>query len=206
MKKNKKTLITCIIIIIIFQLSFLITVFASEYIELNNILENDIVRFRVIPNSDSKEDQDLKITLRNKVILELNKKIDKIDYNDEKNINIILNKIKEIAEDTVKSNGYNYNVKVSFANHYLNRTDYGEIVLPSGNYKTVLIEIGKASGSNWLCVMFPPLCITGFDKETAKFDDEVMLKYFSEDEYEILKKTNKGDVSFKFRLLELIKK
>ena len=69
-----------------------------------------------------------------------------------------MKKIKEIAKSEIASNGYNYDVKVSLGKDNFPTKDYGDIVLHAGEYEALKIEIGKADGQNWWCVLFPPLC------------------------------------------------
>ena len=66
---------------------------------------------------------------------------------------------KQVAENTIlEVNGYSYPVKINIGNFEFPTKDYGDISLPAGFYDALRVEIGKAKGQNWWCVMFPPLC------------------------------------------------
>ena len=137
-------------------------------------INDKVIRLHVLANSDSPDDQELKYKVRNKIITTFNEEFEDINNKTESS-NIIIEKIHQIrceAEEIIKEEGYNYDVDVYYGNYKFPRKIYKEIVLPEGYYDAVRIEIGRAEGSNWWCVMFPPLCFVDFgkDKEKPVFD------------------------------------
>ena len=108
-----------------------------------------------------------------------------------------------IAKKTIKENGYAYDVKVEIGNSYFPTKYYGDISLPAGFYDSLKVEIGNASGQNWWCVMFPPLCFV--DMSTGIVPDEskqTMKETLANEEYAIISDTTSKDISFKFKLIE----
>lgn len=123
-------------------------------------LASNVIRFHVLANSDETNDQNLKLKVRNRIIKEMEHFFDNNGDIKTARCAILDNieKIESIARDEIEKNGFSYNVKASLGNSYFPTKNYGEIVLPEGNYEALKIEIGKAEGQNWWCVLFPPLC------------------------------------------------
>ena len=123
-------------------------------------LASNVIRFHVLANSDENYDQKLKLKVRNRIIKEMEQFFD--NNGDIKSarcaISDNLEKIESIAKDEIEKNGYSYDVKVRLGNSYFPTKNYGEIILPEGNYEALKVEIGNAKGQNWWCVLFPPLC------------------------------------------------
>ncbi|MDD6796434.1 MAG: stage II sporulation protein R [Clostridiaceae bacterium] len=154
----------------------------GEYIYNYDDVKDILIRFHVIANSDTDEDQNLKLKVRDKVIeylypcLENSKSIDE----SRKILKDNTNKIKEIALNVIKENGYDYPVTTTFSHENIPEKSYGNIILPQGNYEAFRIIIGNGSGHNWWCVMFPPLCFIDVskgkveeDKSKKELDDQI---------------------------------
>lgn len=163
-------------------------------------ISQKIVRLHVIANSDNDYDQILKLKVRDAILEHSNadftKKADVI-----KNLDIY----ESIATQTVRENGYDYDIDVEYGNFKFPTKHYDNISLPAGNYDAVRIKIGKAEGKNWWCVLFPPLCFvdgtTNSDEATLKLQSMI-----SEDSYDIITaKANSGNVPFeiKFKIVEM---
>lgn len=125
-----------------------------------NISER-VLRLHIIANSDSKEDQDLKLKVRDAVLkgsadmlLGVHSKKDAA-----RQILKHINDIKYIAQNEVNANGYNYPVKVELKKAYFSTRHYEAVTLPAGSYEAVRVLIGEGAGKNWWCVMFPPMCL-----------------------------------------------
>ena len=111
---------------------------------------------------------------------------------------------KNIAQNVVKENGYNYEVNVEIGNLSFPTKTYGDISFPSGFYDALKVEIGKAEGQNWWCVMFPPLCFvdvtSGVVPEESK---ENLEENLGDEEYSIISDTEEnGFTSIKFKIIE----
>lgn len=177
-------------------------------------INDKVIRLHVLANSDSPDDQELKYKVRNKIITTFNEEFEDINNKTESS-NIIIEKIHQIrceAEELIKEEGYNYDVDVYYGNYKFPRKIYKEIVLPEGYYDAVRIEIGRAEGSNWWCVMFPPLCFVDFgkDKEQPVFDidtEERLEEILTLEEIEVIK-TKRGieNIKLKSKVFEFIEK
>lgn len=188
--------------------SLIIKTYAMDKQSIQAEIAGEIIRFHVIANSDSAEDQALKLAVKNALVEGLAPYLNQVS-SIEAARELLLNKIpfiKELAQDTVSLQGYSYPVEASLEECYFPLKLYGEYAFPPGYYEALKVEIGDAKGKNWWCVMFPPLC---FVDETYSIVDESSGKklqhLLTEDEYEALK-IKKTPVKIKFKLFELIKK
>lgn len=205
----KKIFISAIFVVLAIAIAYS----AEAYAGLSEI-NGKVIRLHVLANSDSFEDQQLKYKVRNKIITTFNEEFEDISTKSESS-NIIIEKIHQIrceAEEIVKEEGYDYNVDVYYGNYKFPRKMYEEIVLPEGYYDAVRIEIGKAEGSNWWCVMFPPLCFVDFGKnqEEPVFNVETEKKLkevLTLEEIEVIK-TKRGieNIKLESKIFEFIEK
>ena len=131
--------------------------FSAKY---DNIREN-VLRLHVLANSDSEEDQALKLKVRD-AVLEISEGIFSGCTNEKEaavaageNIDLIA----EVAQNAVLANGYSYPVTVEVADTWFNNRVYDDFTLPAGTYEALRIVIGSGEGHNWWCVMFPAVCI-----------------------------------------------
>ena len=110
---------------------------------------------------------------------------------------------KQVALDTIKKEGYSYNVKINIGNFEFPTKQYGDISLPAGYYDALRVEIGEAKGRNWWCVMFPSLCFidvsSGIVPEESK---EELQNILSDEEYSIISDNSDNGIKLKFKLIE----
>ena len=171
-------------------------------------IAGEIIRFHVIANSDSREDQQLKLLIKDELVKELSPKLK--DITDIKEgravIESELPSIRSCAERILTAQGYHYPVTASLGPVYFPIKQYGGYTFPPGYYEALRVQIGEATGKNWWCVMFPPLC---FVDETYSIVDpqaEDQLKcLLTEEEYEVLK-TKPVTVKYKFKLWDSFRK
>ncbi len=193
-------------ILVLFLLFLYITICAFSYVEaVSADISNSVFRLHVIANSDSKEDQDLKYIVRDNVLTYMND-ICKDTKSKEAAIKIAnehLDEFKQVAINTIKENGFNYDVNIEIGNFSFPTKTYGDISLPSGYYDALRIKIGNADGKNWWCVMFPPLCFvdvsSGIVPDESK---EAMKKDLSDEEFSLISNKENSNISFKFKLIE----
>lgn len=194
----------------IFILTFLLLLFTfvsahSYVIAVSNNLSDAVFRLHVIANSDSDEDQALKLKVRDSLINYMNS-IGSNCTTKEEAINLAIEHqedFKNIAEQTILENGYNYNVKININNFYFPTKNYGDISLPAGNYDALRVEIGKAEGQNWWCVMFPSLCFIDLNNGVVDNEAKENLKENLEEEsYDVISDKSNTEVKFKFKLIE----
>ena len=162
-------------------------------------IREKMLRMHVIANSDSEEDQQLKLKVRDAVLsagkevfdgsvtaIEAKEKITPyIDY------------LENIALETIKNEGFDYNVKITVEKEYFSTRTYdNSVTLPAGYYTAVKVIIGEGKGQNWWCVMFPPMCLP-----TAVAECEIS-DVLTDDETEIVTETDK--YKFRFKIVEIL--
>ena len=196
------------LLLLIFLLTLFIFFSAYSYVTaVSSDISDSVFRLHVIANSDSQEDQNLKYKVRD-ALLEYMNTLCSSEFSKEEAMNIAENHIDDfsnIAQDIVTQNGYDYHINVSIGKYNFPTKEYGDVSLPAGNYDALRVEIGSASGHNWWCVMFPPLCFvdvsSGVVPESSK---ELLQDGMSEEEYDLLtKSSDNSELNFKFKIVEL---
>lgn len=169
-------------------------------------IAKEILRFHVIANSDSNEDQALKLKVKDAVTKALQPKLNEAnDIIEARNIlEKELGNLEKLSNNIIKENGFTYTASASIEKGYFPLKVYGDLALPPGEYEAVRIELGSATGKNWWCIMFPPLCFVDTTYNVIPESSKEELKYvLTEEEYDALfseKKDNekvKVKVSFK---------
>ena len=133
----------------------------------------DYIRIHVRANSDSTEDQSVKLAVRDAIVQYLAPLSVGIDSK-EKMWDLLQNKAEEIkktANDTLVGCGYEYGCRVRLAKENFPSRRYGDLTLQAGEYDAVIVELGSGEGKNWWCVAYPPLCFVAA-KETGKEEVE----------------------------------
>ena len=201
--KNPKLKMICILAFLLFIYT---TICAISYAKsVSEDLENSVFRLHVIANSDSKEDQNLKYIVRDKLLQYMNSYLSNTSTKEDaiKIANEHLDEFKQVAINTIKEQGYSYNVNVKVGNFEFPTKTYGDISLPAGFYDALRVEIGEAKGQNWWCVMFPPLCFvyvtSGVVPEESKKE---LQNNLSEEEFALISDNQSSNIQFKFKLLE----
>lgn len=195
-------LISLITLVII----FLFVSIKSYANTISDDLSNNFFRLHILANSDSEEDQALKLKVRDNIIEYMNSlsysnltKKEAIDLTKSN-----LQNFKEIAQRSILEEGYNYSINLEVGNFYFPTKEYGNISLPAGYYDALKIEIGEAKGKNWWCSLFPPLCFVDISAGVIDEEAEEYLKEnLSEDEFSLITDTSE-DIKFKFKIVELL--
>lgn len=146
-----------------------------------------IMRFHVVANSDSTEDQDLKLQVRDYVLSKVQEEITQqmtSSYSDSASreplaqqkfireyIEDNLPRIESWAKEAVISQGFDYDVTASTGIRHIPAKYYDELFFPEGNYEALTLSIGEGKGQNWWCVVFPPLCMV--DSENSVYNEEL---------------------------------
>ena len=149
----KKIIIALFIVTILFCLS---TETSGEV-----LIPNNAIRFRIIANSNSIEDQEKKIKIREEIepvfasILEKSNSKEETKKLIEKN----MNKFENIL------NSFNVEYTINYGNNYFPEKEYKGVMYPEGNYESLVITLGSGLGENWWCVLFPPLCLLEAEEE-----------------------------------------
>lgn len=128
-----------------------------------------VIRFHIRANSDKKEDQALKLLIRDEILEVMGEKFQDTKSLDESRIVIKenMNEMKKIAEEIITDNEKDYAVNISLKEEDFPLRKYGNMIFPQGQYEALIIEIGEAEGQNWWCVMFPPICFVDITHSVA---------------------------------------
>lgn len=193
-KLNKRrTLEVAILIGLIFSILISITSFDAKCTD----IRSSVLRLHVLANSDTAEDQALKLKVRDRLLAE-SEELFADAATEEDALNSAkkeLSALQNAAEDEIAANGYAYPVKVEVGKSYFNTRVYDNFTLPAGEYEAVRVLIGEAEGKNWWCVMFPPVClpVAGESRELS----EVL----SDDELDVVE--NPVEYEFRFKTVEI---
>ena len=193
-------------LIILFLFIFFIFFNAFSYAQsVSTDISNCVFRLHVIANSDTSEDQLLKYKVRDKIISYMKTISEDASTKEAVRLEALnhKNELEDLAKQVIHENGYNYDVKVKIGNFSFPTKTYGDISLPAGYYDAIRIEIGSASGQNWWCVMFPPLCFVDVTSGVVPDESKELIKdNLSNEEYNLLS-NNTSDIKLKFKLVEL---
>lgn len=193
--KNKILRIEASILVTLILTSIFSVVSFSQ--ECDGIREK-MLRMHVIANSDSDDDQALKLKVRDEVLSYGKELFDgsvTADQAKEK-ISPHIKEIEEVALNVIRREGYDYTVKVTVENEYFDTRIYdGSVTLPAGIYTAVKVIIGEGKGKNWWCVMFPPMCLPAATAE-CELSDVLNSK-----ETDIV--TNNKKYKVRFKLVEI---
>ena len=145
-----------------------------------SFIRENTLRLHILANSDSPADQALKLKIRDAVLSCSGELFSGCDTR-QKMISAAqeqLPKIQQVAEQTALHNGYELPVTASVTDMFFETRRYDHVILPTGTYTAVRIELGAAAGKNWWCVLYPPLCVsaaqTGFTEEQAQISDSLL--------------------------------
>lgn len=168
--------------------------------KISDDLTSNIFRIHIIANSDSIEDQEIKLKIRDNILQHFSSKNPTFSSIDEciQYYNANLEQINQIVLNTLDEN----NVKMPFTSKicksYFPTKEYEYFSLPTGTYNCLKIELGEANGQNWWCVLYPNLCIT--DYGTTKDSQALLQNTLTTDAYDIVT----SDISYKFKIVEYL--
>ncbi len=175
----------------------------SENEALASRLSPSILRFHILANSDSKEDQQVKLEVRSLVLDYVQKhlppdagKADTIRY-----LNTNQTEIESMADSYLKSRGFDYTASLELTNCYFPSRTYDSLTFPSGYYDAARILLGKGEGHNWWCVLYPRFCFVDAACKAVPEESREQLKAdIKQDDYLALKQDNRPEITFRFRL------
>lgn len=144
------------------------------------------VRLHIVANSDSQEDQDEKLRIRDMLMETYAQRLENLSSSQEawEVLGSLSQEITDFATAQLKADGFDYSAQVVMSTEMFPTRNYMGRVWPAGEYQAVKILLGQGSGANWWCVMYPPLCIagTGGDVELEKYYSEIEKLSLPEDE------------------------
>ena len=169
-------------------------------------IAEEILRLHVVANSDSEEDQALKMEVKESIVTYLRgimgdaKSVEEARQEIQKR----LPAIEDLAREKMKMEGYDYEADAVLGKCYFPVKEYGDMTFPAGEYEALKVNLGKSAGKNWWCVMYPTLCFVDSTyqivPETSK---EKLKENLTEEEYNSL--LDGGDnVQYSFQFIEWI--
>ncbi|MCI8608403.1 MAG: stage II sporulation protein R [Firmicutes bacterium] len=174
----------------------------------SNADHEGIIRLHVIANSDSEEDQALKLKVRNLVLLRVQFQLEQfkggggVGKSDSDHIRTYiqdnLELIENWAREAIEAEGYDYPVKASLGMTWIPAKKYDDLYFPAGNYEALNIVIGEGAGQNWWCVLFPPLCLIDGNDPAALGDSNGSIR-------DGITATNGNRIILKSKIKELLK-
>lgn len=164
-------------------------------------LAEQVFRFHVLANSDSKADQELKLKVKDRILSYMKEELPESDSVDTTKewAKSHTKELEEVATEVVREEGYDYRVKASVLFCNFPDKSYGDVTFPAGRYEALRIEIGEGGGQNWWCVLYPNLCF--FDAVHAVVPDEGkedLKKVLEEDTYEMVTSTSRFRIKWFF--------
>lgn len=141
-------------------------------------IREKVLRLHVIANSDSEEDQALKLKVRDRIIEESGELFALSENTEEaeQNLKNALGELSALTEKVIMEEGSSYSVEVRAEPSYFPTKSYGNLTLPAGTYKSLKVIIGEGKGQNWWCVLFPPLCLPAAEKREELLSDVLTAK------------------------------
>ncbi len=174
----KKTIILILLIGIFY-------VFISDALAKNLMIPKDAIRIRIIPNSNSAFDQDVKGKVKDKLEITMYDLLKDAESSEEakeiikNNLELVDNDVKNI----LSKENYNKGYKINFGMNYFPSKEYKGVKYEEGYYESLVITLGKGEGDNWWCVLFPPLCLIEGEEDTEveykSIVMEILDKYLS---------------------------
>ena len=158
--------------------------FTKTYaINVQNEIADNVIRFHVIANSNSEQDQVLKNVVRDGVLARFGAELDPLSDIEDSRAFLLKNleNIQEYAAYLVERESYNYPVYGVLDNTFFPTRTYGNMSFPAGEYEALRLIIGEGAGNNWWCVMFPPLCYVDGTTRARIADDSILEDSILED-------------------------
>lgn len=135
------------------------------------------IRFRVVANSNSTDDQTIKLRVKENLEKDLYSYLKDVkSINDaKKQLNQNLDNINKNVENTLLKNNYNDNFNVHLGLNHFPSKEFKGVVYDEGDYESLVVTLGSGMGDNWWCVLFPPLCLLEAEEENI---DEIEYQFF----------------------------
>ena len=191
----------CVLAGILISLVVTDIVVNAKHSQMQEDLAKEVFRFHVLANSDSDEDQALKMQVKEAVIAYMQEEIPESDSVETTKewARSHLDAIVNLAKAVIREEGYDYPVMAEVTTCEFPDKTYGDITFPSGRYEALRIEIGEANGQNWWCVLYPNLCfidaVHAVVPEEGKKD---LKKVLQEDTYEMVTATSRFKIGWFF--------
>lgn len=169
--------------------------------ELQKGIAEKIIRFHVIANSDSTEDQQLKLAVRDAIGQEMGKSLEGVTDKEacETILTEQLSRIEQTADAVIAEAGYQYKTQAYLTTTEFPVKSYGDYTFPAGEYEALELVIGAGEGHNWWCVMYPNMCFSDSVYEVVEEESkESLQQVLSKDEYEEVLSSGNYEIRFRY--------
>ena len=152
-------------------------------------LSREVLRFHVLADSDSPEDQQRKLEVKEALLAYMEEAMP-LDADLEETCSWVrenLDSLEQSAEKRLREDGCSDPVRAELVRDYFPEKTYGDVTFPAGEYTALRILIGAGQGHNWWCCLYPSLCFT--DAVTAHVPEEEkeeLGRVLGEDEYDMI--------------------
>ena len=171
--------------IILLMVIFVFYMFVSKSVVKGLTIPDNAIRIRIIPNSNSEFDQNVKRSVKDKLEITMYDLLKDVRSSEEaseiikKNLDLVDNDVKKV----LNSKNYDLGYKINYGYNYFPEKEYKGIKYEEGYYESLLVTLGKGEGDNWWCVLFPPIClIEGEEDSKVEYKsivEEILKKYLS---------------------------
>ncbi len=165
---------------------------------------SNVLRLHVLANSDSREDQELKLKVRDAVLscadgllIDADSREEALRLTEEH-----LSLLTEAAKKAITDAGRSDPVRLELGEEVYPTKNYEACCFPSGKYASLRVVIGAGEGQNWWCVLFPPMCVSAASANSA--EDAFISVGLSADQYRIVTETSRPTYKARFRILEVM--
>ncbi len=199
---SKKILICSLIMLVLSLIIGLFPVHGEEKIY------DSVVRLHILANSDSEEDQSLKLKVRDEVLKAASPIVKDCKSQAEaiERLEGSLDIIAEAAEKEISRQGYDYSVGIELGEEHYPTRNYESCAFPAGDYVSLRIFIGEGEGKNWWCCLFPPLCLSAASAEADIDNEEAFIAVgLTDEQYKLITESDKPKYKVRFKILETIK-
>ena len=169
-------------------------------------LYDNVIRLHVLANSDSEEDQALKLTVRDAVLEKTKTMLENVDSREQAEMILRQNLpvIEQTARDALRAAGAENTVTVELGQESYPTREYERLAFPAGEYLSLRVMIGEAEGQNWWCVLFPPLCLTAASAKSDAETEAVCLSAgLTGEQYRMIADTEETKYKLRFKILEV---
>ncbi|MBR4909767.1 MAG: stage II sporulation protein R [Clostridia bacterium] len=155
-------------------------------------LREGVLRLHILANSDSEEDQQLKLKVRDRILETAAPYLENADSIEAAiaAVNRNMDEIILAANAVIKEEGFSYTATAAIEKNFFENREYDDFTLPAGEYNSLTVRIGAAGGHNWWCVVFPGVCLPSAKKSGLE-------KAVSAESADIAKNASRYKICFK---------
>lgn len=167
---------------------------------------DSVVRLHVLANSDSEEDQSLKLKVRDEILAVVGDRLDLCTKQSQakREIEKMIPQIEAAAKKVIEKEGYNYDVDVVLGLEKYPTREYETCAFPAGEYLSLRVIIGSGEGQNWWCCLFPPLCLSGASELSREQNEDAFISVgLTGEQYKVITESNSPKYRARFKILEV---